>query len=110
MSKRLLLGLFLFLLIASLQPARFLASEPGSGDWPMWDTATAGLVYVRLHGYPRTYASEYGSRGLRPWVERIEDWLAQDLDVYVFFDNDIGGAAPRDALLLQRLIDSRART
>lgn len=81
-----------------------------AGDWPMWDTATAGLVYVRLHGHPRTYASEYGSRGLRPWVERIEDWRAQDRDVYVFLDNDAGGAAPRDALLLQQLIDARART
>jgi uncharacterized protein YecE (DUF72 family) len=81
-----------------------------AGDWPMWDAITDELVYVRLHGYPRTYASEYGGRGLGPWVERVEGWLAQDRDVYVFFDNDIGGAAPRDALLLQELIDTRTRT
>lgn len=80
-----------------------------AADWPMWDAVTAELVYVRLHGHPQTYASEYGARGLRPWVERVERWLAEDRDVYVFFDNDIGGAAPRDAVLLRQLVDRRER-
>lgn len=72
--------------------------------WPMWEQATADLVYVRLHGSPVTYASEYGVRRLRAWAARIEHWLAEDRDVYVFFDNDIGGAAPRDAIALMGML------
>ena len=48
--------------------------------------------------------------GLDPWADRIEGWLAEGHEVYVFFDNDIGGAAPRDALLLRQLIDAGERT
>jgi uncharacterized protein YecE (DUF72 family) len=81
-----------------------------AADWPAWDLLTTELVYVRLHGHPKTYASEYGARGLRPWADRIEGWLAEGRDVYVFFDNDIGGAAPRDARLLRQLVDERQRT
>jgi uncharacterized protein YecE (DUF72 family) len=75
-----------------------------AGAWPMWEAVTADLVYVRLHGSPRTYVSEYGETGLRPWVERAERWLGQGLDVQVWFDDDEGGAAPRDAALFLRLI------
>lgn len=81
-----------------------------AADWPMWDAVTAELVYVRLHGHPRTYASEYGAHGLSPWAERIEGWRGEGRDVYVFFDNDIGGAAPRDALVLRQRIDAGERT
>ena len=81
-----------------------------AADWPMWDAVTAGLVYVRLHGHPQTYASEYGARGLRQWVDRVEGWLAGGRDVYVFFDNDVGGAAPRDADRLRTLVLEAVRT
>ena len=76
-----------------------------AAEWPMWDSTTGDLVYVRLHGYPCTYASAYGPRELRSWVTRIERWLSEDLDVYVFFDNDIEGAAPRDATVLREMLD-----
>jgi uncharacterized protein YecE (DUF72 family) len=78
-----------------------------AADWPMWEDLTTDLVYVRLHGHPRTYASEYGRSGLRPWAGRIERWLAGGRDVYVFFDNDMEGAAPRDAALLKAMLDGR---
>lgn len=76
-----------------------------AAEWPMWEAVTADLVYVRLHGYPCTYASAYGPRGLRPWAARVERWLAEGHDVYVFFDNDSEGAAPRDAMRLREMLD-----
>ncbi|ROR34382.1 DUF72 domain-containing protein [Inmirania thermothiophila] len=74
-----------------------------AGRWPRWDAVTTDLVYVRLHGRPRTYASAYGEAGLRPWAERISAWRAEGRDVFVYFDNDAAGAAPEDARILQAL-------
>lgn len=72
-----------------------------SADWPLWDAVTARLVYVRLHGHTRTYASAYATRALERWAARCRRWLAEGRDVHVYFDNDREGAAPRDA---QRLL------
>jgi uncharacterized protein YecE (DUF72 family) len=93
-----------------------------SGDWPLREELTAGFVYVRLHGAPRTYASGYGAKALDRWAARIRRWHAggeprdaarvTDLapprrrarDVYVYFDNDQRAHAPRNALgLLERV-------
>lgn len=78
-----------------------------AGDWPMWEMATSDLVYVRLHGQPRTYASAYDTAALRSWAGRVRRWLDEGRDVYVFFDNDMDGAAPRDATALMEMLDGR---
>jgi uncharacterized protein YecE (DUF72 family) len=70
--------------------------------------ATAATVYLRLHGSGEKYAGAYGAEGLRPWVERISAWLADEREVFCYFDNDIGAAAPQDALLLQALVKKAA--
>lgn len=72
--------------------------------WPRWDAVTTNLVYLRFHGHTRTYASKYETEHLRPWAERIRDWMAEGREVYAFFDNDAEGAAPWDALELARLV------
>jgi uncharacterized protein YecE (DUF72 family) len=66
---------------------------------------TADFAYVRLHGPDGKYAGEYGERGLAPWAERIRAWRARGIDVFAYFDNDIGGAAPRDAATLKSLVE-----
>ncbi len=86
-----------------------------SADWPYAEELTAGFVYLRLHGAPHTYASEYGAKALGRWAGRIRRWRNGDeppdaervtdrkpprrkgRDVYAFFDNDAEGHAPRDA-------------
>lgn len=56
---------------------------------PLW--RTADWAYVRFHeGAARPWPS-YGDRALRSWVRRIPG------DAYVYFNNDHGGAAVRDA-------------
>ncbi len=87
-----------------------------SGDWPYTEELTAGFVYLRLHGAPRTYASPY--RTLDRWAHALRQWRAgrqpgdaaritdrtpprrKGRDVYVYFDNDAEGHAPRDAARL----------
>lgn len=81
-----------------------------AADWPMWNTATGGLVYVRLHGHTRTYASAYSRDSLRRWARAIRQWLDEGRDVHVYFDNDAEGAAPRDALRLKHLLDDGQAT
>lgn len=56
---------------------------------PLW--RTADWAYVRFHeGAARPWPS-YGDRALRSWVERVPG------EAYVYFNNDPGGAAVRDA-------------
>ena len=78
-----------------------------AASWPMWEVVTTDLVYVRLHGHERTYASRYGADGLEPWAERARGWLAEGREVHVYFDNDMEGAAPDDALRLMEMLGVR---
>jgi uncharacterized protein YecE (DUF72 family) len=73
-------------------------------DWPMWDRVTTDLVYIRLHGHTRKYASSYSNASLAKWAARIRCWLKEDRDVHVYFDNDAEGAAPRNALTLLEML------
>jgi uncharacterized protein YecE (DUF72 family) len=73
-------------------------------DFPMWREVTADLVYVRLHGHTRKYASSYHPASLRRWRADIARWLADGRDVHVYFDNDAEGHAVRNALALTELV------
>jgi uncharacterized protein YecE (DUF72 family) len=69
-------------------------------DWPCWDAVTTDLVYVRLHGHTRTYASSYSGAALARWAARLRRWQRERREVHLYFDNDADGAAPRNALTL----------
>jgi uncharacterized protein YecE (DUF72 family) len=64
--------------------------------------ATAAFVYVRLHGpdQHRMYAGSYSEDELRWWSARIGEWQAMGRDVFVYFNNDGGGNAVRNARTL----------
>lgn len=65
--------------------------------------ATASFVYVRLHGPDDAwlYGGSYTDDDLRWWADRIREWEAQGREVYVYFNNDGGGNAVRNALTLR---------
>ena len=73
-------------------------------DWPMWDRVTTDLVYIRLHGHTRKYASSYSKAALEKWAMRIRHWLGEKRAVHVYFDNDAEGAAPRNSLTLLEML------
>lgn len=75
-----------------------------TGRWPQLFDVTADFVYVRLHGAKELYVSGYDAPDLAVWEQRIRDWLAQGLDVYVYFDNDVKVRAPYDAMALAALL------
>jgi uncharacterized protein YecE (DUF72 family) len=75
-----------------------------AGRWPKVDEDTAAHRYVRLHGDQELYASGYTDRALDEWAARCRGWAAAGQDVVVYFDNDIKGYAPHDAMrLIERL-------
>ncbi len=61
--------------------------------------ATAKFVYVRLHGPDpdAMYGGSYSADDLRWWAERVGEWAGQGRDVLVYFNNDLGGNAVRNA-------------
>ena len=69
-----------------------------------WE-ATASWVYVRGHGPGGRYWGDYSDETLNAWAQQIRAWRYEGRDVYAYFDNDIGGAAPRDAQRLKRLFN-----
>ncbi|OMC49178.1 DUF72 domain-containing protein [Mycobacterium sp. IS-1264] len=68
--------------------------------------ATTDLVYIRLHGPDQDsiYAGCYSEDDLRRWADRIVGWDRDGRDVWVYFNNDLGGHAVRNALTLQELL------
>jgi uncharacterized protein YecE (DUF72 family) len=60
------------------------------------------FVYLRLHG-PQRYSGRYRERTLEAWADWCVSSQCQGLPVYVYFNNDAGGHAPRDALRLREL-------
>jgi uncharacterized protein YecE (DUF72 family) len=75
-----------------------------AGRWPKVFEVTAGFVYVRLHGDKELYASGYSGAALDEWAARCRAWAEEGRDVYVYFDNDMKGYAPHDAVaLIERL-------
>jgi uncharacterized protein YecE (DUF72 family) len=69
--------------------------------------ATADQVYVRMHGpEPATmYTGSYTSEDLRWWAGRIAEWDGEGRDVWMYFNNDLGGHAVRNALALKELLN-----
>jgi uncharacterized protein YecE (DUF72 family) len=68
--------------------------------------ATTDVVYVRMHG-PDTqslYGGSYSDDDLRWWAGRVAEWDDQGRDVLVYFNNDLGGHAVRNALALRTLL------
>jgi uncharacterized protein YecE (DUF72 family) len=65
---------------------------------------TASFVYVRGHGPGGAYSGSYSAAELTRWSRRIRCWRSDDCDIYAYFDNDIGCAAPGDARRLREAV------
>lgn len=91
------------------------------GRWPELGDATADFVYIRLHGAPKLYASNYGQAELATWAERLRAWAgggmpagmarlaaapppARPRNVFCFFDNTMKPFAAENALALARML------
>jgi uncharacterized protein YecE (DUF72 family) len=71
-------------------------------DAPAPWLATADFVYVRGHGPGGDYSGVYSDAELKAWARRIHAWAQEGRDAWVYFDNDVEAAAPKDAARLRR--------
>ncbi len=73
---------------------------------PCIPRATTDLVYVRMHGPDpeEMYAGSYPDDDLRGWAALIAEWDGDGRDVWMYFNNDLGGHAVRNALRLRDLL------
>lgn len=72
---------------------------------PRW--LTADWTYIRFHG--RAYTGTYSHQALTAWARWITDRLAENRDVYAYFNNDDEGHAVRDAADLRRYVEKGRR-
>lgn len=79
--------------------ATVLADRPGAR---VREVVTGRWSYVRFHQGSRL-GPNYSRAKLRRWADRIAQLEAAD--VYVYFNNDPGGGAVRDAVVLAGLLD-----
>jgi uncharacterized protein YecE (DUF72 family) len=94
-----------FRLLEAHRVALCLHDMPGSRS-PRLDVGP--FVYIRFHGTAK-YSGRYGDEAIDDWA----GWLAQRAEpgraVYAYFNNDVGGHAPRDAVRLREAIARRRR-
>ncbi len=82
--------------------AAFCVFELGELESPL--TVTSDTAYIRLHGPAGKYQGSYDRKTLSAWARQCRSWAAEGLDVWVYFDNDDRGYAPRNALTLKEMV------
>ncbi len=66
---------------------------------------TADFTYLRFHGPGEAkYAGSYPEVALQEWARKIRNWLRELSEAYVYFNNDVGGHAVKNAQRLRELI------
>jgi uncharacterized protein YecE (DUF72 family) len=71
------------------------ADRLGRPVTPIWRTASWG--FLRFHEGAADPWPRYAEDALRSWVDRIKEARLSRADVYVYFNNDPGGAAVVDS-------------
>lgn len=74
---------------------------PGSATKPQ---PIGPFVYVRFHGAGGKYRGGYPGQTLHAWAQRLRGWADDRLRCFVYFNNDVGGHAPRDAARLLEMV------
>ncbi len=68
---------------------------------------TSNNVYIRLHGKDKWYNYNYSKKELEEFAGLIKEYLTDNLDVWIYFNNDSNCYAPQNALLLKELVAAR---
>jgi uncharacterized protein YecE (DUF72 family) len=64
------------------------------------------FIYVRFHGIAK-YSGRYDDARLDDWAAWLAAQAQTGVDAFAYFNNDVGGHAPRDAVRLRDRVDAR---
>lgn len=70
--------------------------------------AIGPFVYARFHGTSK-YSGSYDDKTIEAWADWMVERVRAGAPVFAYFNNDVGGHAPRDAVRLRSAIESRLR-
>lgn len=79
-----------------------------SNRWPSAVVKTADWVFVRFHGAPRLYTSNYSDEQLSEWTKKIK--ALRPKQAYVYFNNDAAGHAPDNAMTMAKLLGAKQQS
>jgi uncharacterized protein YecE (DUF72 family) len=88
-------------LLAEHEAALCWADQSGRPVTPLW--RTAGWGYLRFHQGTASPWPRYGEQALRSWLARLRQAWPDEATVYVYFNNDPGGAAIADSVAFAAL-------
>jgi uncharacterized protein YecE (DUF72 family) len=77
------------------------ADRRGRPVTPLW--RTAGWGYLRFHEGTAQPWPSYGRQALGSWLDRVRQAWPGEADVYVYFNNDPGGAAVANSAVFAEL-------
>jgi uncharacterized protein YecE (DUF72 family) len=81
----------------------FCIHDHAAAPAPEW--ITAGAAYLRFHGSGEApYTGGYSRQFLEQSATKIDRWRGEGIDVFVYFNNDVGGYAVFNALTLKSLL------
>ena len=69
--------------------------------------ATADFAYVRFHGNSALYSSCYSDQELASWGEKISNLARSLKEVYIYFNNDVGAFAVKNAVTLRNYLEDQ---
>lgn len=92
-----------FHLLKEYQVAYCIISAPG---FQCCLQATAAFVYIRFHGISNWYNYDYTEEDLTWWANYIKNFNGNQLPVYAYFNNDVGGCAAKNAKSLNGLLEN----
>jgi uncharacterized protein YecE (DUF72 family) len=68
------------------------------------------FIYVRFHFGTSRYGGKYEDRRLDEWAAWLSARIRDGLSVFAYFNNDVGGHAPRDAVRLRSRLNAGSCT
>ena len=78
-----------------------ISSSPG---FPYHEKVTGKFCYIRMHGGKKLYSSNYSDDELKKVAEMVKQYQKSSMECYVYFNNDIGGYAVKNAKTLIKLV------
>jgi uncharacterized protein YecE (DUF72 family) len=72
--------------------------------------AIGPFIYVRFHFGTQRYGGAYEDGRLNEWAVWLSECAQRGMNVFAYFNNDVGGHAPRDAVRLRDRIMARLQS